>query len=162
MSDYDYSGVQSLFDWSGDNATGGMEAAALGNGIDTAGSFGDLDKLSDADWAVIGKAVEANPDMLNEPSTWDKIVGGASSLGSSASKLWSGMGNTGQQIAGGLVLGGLQSYMQQRQRDEELQKMGQMSEEQWQRQMLLKQAPTAKVADVNHFKGIVQSLRGGH
>lgn len=77
-------------------------------------------------------------------------------------KGWNALGNNGQLLAGSAVLGGLQNYMQQRQKDKEFQRMGQMTEEQWQRQMLLKQAPTNKLANVDHFKGIVNSLRGSH
>ena len=62
-------------------------------------------------------------------------------------------------IANGLV-GGLSNYMQQRQRDDELQNLSGMKEDEFNRALTLKKAPTNKVADVNHFKGMVQSLRG--
>lgn len=104
------------------------------------------------------------PDTVqsNQANTFGQSAdGGGGGIVNSIINGWNSLGNNGQLILGSAALGGLQNYMQQRQKDEEFQRMGQMSEEQWQRQMLLKQAPTNKVANVDHFKGIVNSLRGG-
>ena len=104
------------------------------------------------------------PDTVqsNQVNTFGQSAeGGGGGIVNSIINGWNSLGNNGQLILGSAALGGLQNYMQQRQKDEEFQRMGQMSEEQWQRQMLLRQAPTNKVANVDHFKGIVNSLRGG-
>lgn len=159
---YDYSSVQGLFDFDYGEAPGQFEQAAIGNATDAGGAFADLNGLSDGDWATLAQYFKQNPDALSgEPSLWDQVKDGAGGLVNGVINGWNALGNNGQLILGSAALGGLQNYMQQRQKDEEFQRMGQMSEEQWQRQMLLRQSPTNKVANVDHFKGIVNSLRGG-
>lgn len=158
--DFDFSEVQSLFDWSGGGESQ-FEQAAIGNATTADSGFADLSSLSEQDWKLLGDTFAANPDLLDGPGLWDQVKDGASGIAGSVLKGWNALGDNGQLILGSAALGGLQNYMQQRQKDEEFQRMGQMSEEQWQRQMLLKQAPTNKVANVDHFKGIVNSLRGG-
>lgn len=174
MSDYDYSGALDLFDTNqavNDYTSGGGSSDQLQ--LDMASQNGG--GLYDATQSVGGNTSDqAFADWLaqNYPELGVQ-TGQVNTFGQTADdsgggivngliKGWNALGNNGQLLAGSAVLGGLQNYMQQRQKDEEFQRMGQMTEEQWQRQMLLKQAPTNKLANVDHFKGIVNSLRGSH
>lgn len=164
MSDYDYSAAVDLFDWSGDDGAGTFEQAALGNAIDMDGSFGNLDGLTDEQWTALGDYFAANPDALDaafQPGALDNIKSAGGGIVNGIMKGWNGLGANGQLVAGSALVGGLSNYMQQRQRDSELQQMGAMSEEQFNRQLQLKRAPVNKVANVDHFKGVVNSLRGG-
>ena len=175
MSDYDYSGALALFDTtqavndytSGGGSSDQLQLDMANTQPDTLAFYDELQKINGtsdkelADWLA-----QNYPELGVQTSTVNNFGQTADDSGggivNGLIKGWNALGNNGQILAGSAVLGGLQNYMQQRQRDEELQKMGQMSEEQWQRQMLLKQAPTNKLANVDHFKGIVNSLRGSH
>lgn len=169
---YNFSDVLSLYDTNQamNNYIGGgtsnqlqqeMTAAASGDDLyeTTQPANGNASDQGLADWLA-----QNYPELgaqTGQVNTFGQTADSGGVLDSIANG-WDKLGPVGQSIIGSLGLGGLQSYTQQRQRDQELQKMGQMSEEQWQRQMLLKQAPTNKLADVGHFKGIVNSLRGSH
>ena len=157
--DYDYNGAQDLFDFDYASAPGEFEQAALGN----IRSFGDLGNLSDEDWSALSSYFEQNPDAIEalyQPGMLDKLASGGKGVVDSITKAWGGLGANGQlAVVSGLV-GGLSNYMQQRQRDQELDSLVGMKEDEFNRALTLKKAPTNKVADVNHFKGMVQSLRG--
>lgn len=173
-SSYDYSGALALFDTNQavNNYVNGGDSGRFA--YDMSGTQPDTlavyDQLQQSDGA--GNSSFADWLAQNYPEIGAQ-TGNVNTFGQTADdsgggivngliKGWNALGNNGQILAGSAVLGGLQNYMQQRQRDGELQRMGQMSEEQWQRQMLLKQAPTNNLANVDHFKGIVNSLRGSH
>ena len=158
--DYDYSSALDLFDFSGGGAPGEFEQAALGNSIDVDGSFGDLSNLSDSDWNALAGYFAQNPGALDGPGLMDKISDGGKGIVNGIMKGWNGLGANGQLIVGSGLVGGLSNYMQQRQRDQELASLSGMKEDEFNRALTLKRAPTNKVADVNHFKGVVQSLRG--
>ena len=197
MSDYDYSGALALFDTnqavndytSGGGSSDQLQLDMANTQPDTLAFYDELQKINGtsdkelADWLA-----QNYPELGVQTSTVNNFGQTADDSGggivNGLIKGWNALGNNGQLLAGSAVLGGLQNYMQQRkkneefqrmgqmteeqwqrqqrQKDEEFQRMGQMAEEQWQRQMLLKQAPTNKLANVDHFKGIVNSLRGSH
>lgn len=172
MSDYDYSGALDLFDTT--QAASNADYGGVGSGVSLDGNAGYVGGTTDYAGGSAGAVGDSDlnawlaqnyPDLLQDTTGQVNTFGQTADSGGvldSIANGWNKLGPAGQSIIGSLGLGGLQSYMQQRQRDQELQNMGQMSEEQWQRQMLLKQAPTNKLADVGHFKGIVNSLRGSH
>jgi hypothetical protein len=164
MSDgYDYGGALDLFDFDYASAPGEFEQAALGNSIDMDGSFGDLGNLSDDEWSALSSYFEQNPDAIEslyQPGMLDKLASGGKGVVDSITKAWGGLGANGQLAIGSGLVGGLSNYMQQRQRDQEMASLAGMKEDEFNRALTLKKAPTNKVADVNHFKGMVQSLRG--
>lgn len=166
MSNYDFSEAANLFD---------MTQAAMDAGHGNAGMdvFGDANAstipmddpanaVGDADFATW--LMQSDPDFARSIGLGLDVnnFGQTAEDGvlSSISKAWNGLGPAGQMLLGGAAAGGLSTYLQNRQRDKELASMGQMSEEQFNRALTLKRAPTNKVADVNHFQGLVKSLRG--
>ncbi len=164
MDDYDYSAALDLFD---------MSSAASDAGY--GGASGDMSMFGDAGMATVPMASgEVNdmdvtnwlaqnyPDLVQGNQAVDFGQGGTDGgIVNGIMKGWNSLGSGGQIVAGSALVGGLSNYMQQRQRDSELQQMGAMSEEQFNRQLQLKRAPVNKVANVDHFKGVVNSLRGG-
>lgn len=164
MSDgYDYGGALDLFDFDYASAPSEFEQAALGNGIDMNGWSSDLGNLSDDEWSALADYFEQNPDAIEslyQPGMLDKLASGGKGVADSIIKAWGGLGANGQLAVGSGLVGGLSNYMQQRQRDQELASLVGMKEDEFNRALTLKKAPTNKVADVNHFKGMVQSLRG--
>lgn len=164
MSDgYDYGGALDLFDFDYASTPGEFEQAALGNSIDMDGSFGDLGNLSDDEWSALSDYFEQNPDAIEslyQSGMLDKLASGGKWVVDSITKAWGGLGANGQLAIGSGLVGGLSNYMQQRQRDQEMASLAGMKEDEFNRALTLKKAPTNKVADVNHFKGMVQSLRG--
>lgn len=161
MSDYDFSEVESLFQWDDGNQAGAGELAALGNSIDLGGSQ-FTGALSDEELGAVGNYLAQNGIDINtlmadsKPGLWDSVKDGASSLGSA----WKNLGPAGQMVLGSAAAGGLSTYLQNRQRDQELSALSGMKEDEFNRAVSLKHAPTNKVANVNHFQGLVKSLRG--
>jgi len=161
VSDYDFSEVESLFQWDDGNQAGAGELAALGNSIDLGGSQ-FTGALSDEELGAVGNYLAQNGIDINtlmadsKPGLWDSVKDGASSIG----KAWSGLGPAGQMLLGNAAAGGLSTYLQNRQRDQELASLTGMKEEEFNRALTLRRAPTNKVADVNHFQGMINSLRG--
>lgn len=163
MDDYDFSEVESLFQWD-DGGAGEFEQAATGGQYpDYSGMF-DFggEALSDEELGAVGNYLAQNGIDINtlmadtKPGMWDTIKDGASSIG----KAWSGLGPAGQMLLGNAAAGGLSTYLQNRQRDQELASLTGMKEEEFNRALTLKRAPTNMVADVNHFQGMINSLRG--
>ena len=161
MSDYDFSEVESLFQWDDGNQAGAGELAALGNSIDLGGSQ-FTGALSDEELGAVGNYLAQNGIDINtlmedsKPGLWDSVKDGASGLGSA----WKNLGPAGQMVLGSAAAGGLSTYLQNRQRDQELSALSGMKEDEFNRAVSLKHAPTNKVANVNHFQGLVKSLRG--
>ena len=161
MSDYDFSEVESLFQWDDGNQAGAGELAALGNSIDLGGSQ-FTGALSDEELGAVGNYLAQNGIDINtliddsKPGLWDSVKDGASGLGSA----WKNLGPAGQMVLGSAAAGGLSTYLQNRQRDQEFASLSGMKEDEFNRAVSLKHAPTNKVADVNHFQGLVKSLRG--
>lgn len=161
MSNYDFSEVESLFQWDDGNQAGAGELAALGNSIDLGGSQ-FTGALSDEELGAVGNYLAQNGIDINtlmadsKPGLWDSVKDGASGLGSA----WKNLGPAGQMMLGSAAAGGLSTYLQNRQRDQELSALSGMKEDEFNRAVSLKHAPTNKVADVNHFQGLVKSLRG--
>lgn len=161
MSDYDFSEVESLFQWDDGNQAGAGELAALGNSIDLGGSQ-FTGALSDEELGAVGNYLSQNGIDINtliadsKPGLWDSVKDGASGLGSA----WKNLGPAGQMVLGSAAAGGLSTYLQNRQRDQELSALYGMKEDEFNRAVSLKHAPANKVADVNHFQGLVKSLRG--
>ena len=196
MSDYDYSGALALFDTT--QAASNADYGGVGSGVSLDSITGYAGGITDYAGGTTGAVGDSDLNAWlaqNYPELLQDTTGQVNTFGQTADdsgggivngllKGWNALGNNGQLLAGSAALGGLQNYMQQRQKDkefqrmgqmteeqwqrqqrqkdEEFQRMGQMAEEQWQRQMLLKQAPTNKLANVDHFKSIVNSLRGSH
>ena len=163
MSNYDFSEVESLFQTDSGGAGEFEQAATGGQYPDYSGMFDfGSGALSDEELGAVGNYLAQNGIDINtlmddsKPGLWDSIKDGASGLGSA----WKNLGPAGQMVLGSAAAGGLSTYLQNQQRDQELASMGQMSEEQFNRALTLKRAPTNKVADVNHFQGLVKSLRG--
>jgi len=161
VSDYDFSEVESLFQWDDGNQAGAGELAALGNSIDLGGSQ-FTGALSDEELGAVGNYLAQNGIDINtlmedsKPGLWAEDGGVLSSI----SKAWNGLGPAGQMLLGGAAAGGLSTYLQNRQRDQELSALSGMKEDEFNRAVSLKHAPTNKVANVNHFQGLVKSLRG--
>ena len=161
MSNYNFSEVESLFQWDDGNQAGAGELAALGNSIDLGGSQ-FTGALSDEELGAVGNYLAQNGIDINtlmadsKPGLWDSVKDGASSLGSA----WKNLGPAGQMVLGSAAAGGLSTYLQNRQRDQELSALSGMKEDEFNRAVSLKHAPANKVADVNHFQGLVKSLRG--
>lgn len=161
MSNYNFSEVESLFQWDDGNQAGAGELAALGNSIDLGGSQ-FTGALSDEELGAVGNYLAQNGIDINtlmadsKPGLWDSVKDGASSLGSA----WKNLGPAGQMVLGSAAAGGLSTYLQNRQRDQELSALSGMKEDEFNRAVSLKHAPANKVADVNHFHGLVKSLRG--
>ena len=173
MSDYDYSGALALFDTT--QAASNADYGGVGSGVSLDSITGYAGGITDYAGGTTGAVGDSDlnawlaqnyPELGVQTSTVNNFGQTADDSGggivNGLIKGWNALGNNGQLLAGSAALGGLQNYMQQRQKDKEFQSLGQMTEEQWQRQMLLKQAPTNKLANVDHFKGIVNSLRGSH
>lgn len=155
--DFDFSEVEGLWQ-DDDSGPGELERVATGGQFD----FGE-GALTDAEMGAVGSYLTQNGIDINtlladtKPGVWDAIKGGASSIGNT----WKGLGPAGQMLLGSAAAGGLSTYLQNRQRDQELANMSQMSEDQFNRALTLKKAPTNKVANLNHFQNTIKSLRSG-
>lgn len=163
MSNYDFSEVESLFQTDSGGAGEFEQAATGGQYPDYSGMFDfGSGALSDEELGAVGNYLAQNGIDINtlmddsKPGLWDSIKDGASGLGSA----WKNLGPAGQMVLGSAAAGGLSTYLQNRQRDQELASLSGMKEDEFNRAVSLKHAPTNKVADVNHFQGLVKSLRG--
>lgn len=164
--DYDYSGVTDLFDMTqsaGDASYGNAGMSVFGDAGDSANllNTGVNEDTDFATWLMqsdpeLAKSIGLGGEVNNFGQTAEDDGGIMKSIGNA----WKGLGPAGQMLVGSSAAGGLSTYLQNRQRDQELANMGQMSEDQFNRALTLKKAPTNKVADVNHFQGMIKSLRG--
>ena len=74
----------------------------------------------------------------NKPGLWNSVKDGASWLGSA----WKNLGPVGQMVLGSAATGGLSTYLQNRQRDQELASLSGMKEDEFNRAVSLKRQPT--------------------
>lgn len=155
--DFDFSEVEGLWQ-DDDSGPGELEQVATGGQFD----FG-AGALTDEEMGAVGNYLQQNGIDIEtlladtKPGMWDTIKDGASSIG----KAWNGLGPAGQMLVGSAAAGGLSTYLQQRQRDQELTALSGLKEEEFNRALTLKKAPTNKVANLNHFQNTIKSLRGG-
>lgn len=168
--DYDYSGVTDLFDMTqsasdANYGNAGMSVfgdTSMGDSATLLGNTGVTEDTDFATWLMqsdpeLAKSIGLGGEVNNFGQTAEDDGGIMKSIGSA----WKGLGPAGQMVLGSAAAGGLSTYLQNRQRDQELANMGQMSEDQFNRALTLKKAPTNKVANLNHFQNTIKSLRGG-
>lgn len=168
--DYDYSGVTDLFDMTqsaSDASYGnaGMDVfgdTSMGDSATLLGNTGVTEDTDFATWLMqsdpeLAKSIGLGGEVNNFGQTAEDDGGIMKSIGNA----WKGLGPAGQMLVGSAAAGGLSTYLQNRQRDQELANMGQMSEDQFNRALTLKKAPTNKVANLNHFQNTIKSLRSG-
>ena len=168
--DYDYSGVTDLFDMTqsaSDASYGnaGMDVfgdAGMGDSATLLGNTGVTEDTDFATWLMqsdpeLAKSIGLGGEVNNFGQTAEDDGGIMKSIGNA----WKGLGPAGQMVLGSAASGGLSTYLQQRQRDQEWSALSGTKEEEFNRALTLKKAPTNKVADINHFKGVINSLRGG-
>lgn len=168
--DYDYSGVTNLFDMTqsavnadyGNAGMGVFGDAGMGDSATLLGNTGVTEDTDFATWLMqsdpeLAKSLGMGGEVNNFGQTAEDDGGIMKSIGSA----WKGLGPAGQMVLGSAAAGGLSPYLQNRQRDQELANMGQMSEDQFNRALTLKKAPTNKVASLNHFQNTIKSLRSG-
>ena len=166
--DYDYSGVTDLFDMTqsaGDASYGNAGMDVFGDAGESANLLGNTGVTEDTDFATwlmqsdpeLAKSIGLGGEVNNFGQTAEDDGGIMKSIGNA----WKGLGPAGQMVLGSAAAGGLSTYLQNRQRDQELANMSQMSEDQFNRALTLKKAPTNKVANLNHFQNTIKSLRSG-
>lgn len=164
--DYDYSGVTDLFDMTqsaGDASYGNAGMSVFGDAGDSANllNTGVNEDTDFATWLMqsdpeLAKSIGLGGEVNNFGQTAEDDGGIMKSIGNA----WKGLGPAGQMLLGSAAAGGLSTYLQNRQRDEEFARLSGMKEDEFNRALTLKHAPTNKVADVNHFQGMIKSLRG--
>jgi hypothetical protein len=167
--DYDYSGVTNLFDMtqSASNANygnAGMSVfgdTSMGDSATLLGNTGVTDDTDFATWLM-----QSDPELAKSLGMGGEVndFGQTAEDGGILKSIGNGfknLGPAGQMVLGSAAAGGLSTYLQNRQRDQELANMSQMSEDQFNRALTLKKAPTNKVANLNHFQGMIKSLRSG-
>lgn len=166
----DYSEVTSLFDMTqaamnASNGESGMSVfgdSNIGGGAELLNTTGVTEDTDFATWLMqsdpeLAKSIGLGGEVNNFGQTAEDDGGIMKSIGNA----WKGLGPAGQMLVGSAAAGGLSTYLQNRQRDEELSRLSGMKEDEFNRALTLKKAPTNKVADINHFKGVINSLRGG-
>lgn len=168
--DYDYSGVTDLFDMTqsagnADYGNAGMGVFGDANNGDSANLLGNTGVTEDTDFATW--LMQSDPELAKslgmggEVNDFGQTAEDDGGIMKSIGNAWKGLGPAGQMVLGSAAAGGLSTYLQNRQRDQELANMSQMSEDQFNRALTLKKAPTNKVANMNHFQGMIKSLRSG-
>ena len=155
MSNYDFSEVESLFQTDSGGAGEFEQAATGGQYPDYSGMFDfGSGALSDEELGAVGNYLAQNGIDINtlmddsKPGLWDSIKDGASGL-VVLEKSWPGRSDGAWQRSGRRLV----HLSAESPTDQELASLSGMKEDEFNRAVSLKHAPTNKVADVNHFQG---------